>query len=302
MSGEQLGDVKSIRTFDGEELVFTGDVLLLAYGNLGAPPTNFITRKGYKQNGVTEVDYLLEPRTISIQLYQQGTEDRQVYWDRRKELHDFLRPNRGGPLQFIIRTPNGTEYAIIVRADPGLTFPSKSNDNSWIIDDPLDFIAFDPIFFNETEVDLEFQITVQDQLIFPITFPISFGTSDLFFSSGDIVYAGTWKTYPTITLIGPYTRAVISNVTTGVSILMSIPILQGETRIINLTPGAQSITDGNGNNKFSELGAGSNLIDFVLQPDPIVPGGVQELTIQLVDGVNGISGASLTYFERFFAL
>jgi hypothetical protein len=300
---EQLGDVIHIETADGNELFFTGsDFKLLAYGNLGAPPTNYITRKGYKQNGVTEVDFLLNPRSITVDLWSSPTADRQTYWDNRKELHDFLRPNRNGPLTFTLRTTNGNLRSIIVRADPGMMFPPQPSNNDWALQESFDFICFDPTFFNSAQVDLIFTTASQLQLVFPITFPISFGTSDELLSSGIINYAGTWKSYPVITLIGPYSRAVIANVTTGKAIFMSVPILAGEERIIDLTPGAQSITDANGVNKFSDLGVGSNLIEFALLPDPEVPDGQQEITIQLVGGVNGVSGASLTYYERYFAL
>jgi hypothetical protein len=300
---EQLGDVIHIATFDGNELFFTDqDFKLLAYGNLGAPPTQYITRRGYKQNGSTEVDFLLEPRTISVEIFRSKACDRQTYWDNRLALHEFLRPNRNGPITFTLRTPNGDLRSIIVRADPGMTFPSvEQTNNNWALDQQFDFIAFEPTFFSTDQSTIALSSTTQTELVFPITFPISFGTSTLFLTTGAITYAGTWKTYPVITLTGPYTRAVITNVQTGVVIFMSVAIAAGEQRIIDLTPGSQSITDASGNNKFSDLGAGSNLIDFAIQPDPIVAGGIQTITIQLVDGT-GASGASLSYYERFFAL
>lgn len=300
---DQYGDVIHIETADGDELFFTeGDFKLLAYGNLGAPPTNFITRKGYKQNGVTEIDFLLQPRNITVELFRDATTDRQTYWDNRKELHDFLRPNRNGPLTFTLRTPNDNLRSIIVRADPGMVFPPMPASNEWSLRETFDFIAFDPTFFNAAETVLTLTAATQLQLIFPITFPITFGTSDEFLSTGVINYDGTWKSYPIITLTGPYTRAVITNQQTGTTIFMSVAIGLGEERIIDLTPGQQSITDQNGNNKFSDLGVGTNLINFALFPDPQVPDGQQEITIQLVDGVTGQSGASLSYYERFFAL
>lgn len=300
---EQLGDVLHIETADGKELFFTDNqVRLLAYGNLGAPPTNFITRSGYKQNGVTEVDYLLQPRTISVELWRSGECTRQTYWDNRMALHDFLRPNRNGPLTFTLRTPNGDLRSIIVRADPGLVLPPIQANNNWAIDEQMDFIAHDPTFFNTAQADLTLSGAVQTQLVFPITFPISFGTSDLLLTTGTITYAGTWKSYPTITLTGPYTRATITNQQTGAVIFLSVAILAGEQRIIVLTPSEQSITDANGVNKFSDLGVGANLVDFALLPDPEVTDGEQEITIQLVGGVNGQSAASIAYYERYFAL
>lgn len=300
---DQYGDVIHIETADGNELFFTDtDVKLLAYGNLGAPPTQFITRRGYKQNGQTEVDFLLNSRSITVELWHSATADRQEYWDNRKALHDFLRPNRNGPLTFTLRTPNGNLRAIIVRADPGMVFPPQSGNNNWAVDESFDFIAFDPTFFNAAQVESVLTASSQLQLIFPITFPITFGTSDEYLSTGVINYEGTWKSYPIIALTGPYTRAVITNQAAGAVIFMTVAIVAGEQRIINLTPGSQSITDAAGNNKFSDLGVGTNLIDFALFPDPQVPNGQQEITVQLVNGVAGQSTASLFYNERFFAL
>lgn len=303
MSDNQAGDVLEITTFDGNNLVLINpDVKLLAYGNLGAPPTQFITRRGYRQNGATEVDFLLQPRTISVELWHSPVCDRQTFWDTRKDLHDFLRPNRNGPLTFTIQTPNGNQRAIIVRADPGLVFPPQSNDNSWNTREQFDFIAYNPTFFDASQTILALSSTTQQQLIFPITFPITFGTSDVFLTTGNLTYVGTWKSYPIITLTGPYTRAQIQHVTLGINILLSVAIGAGESRILDLTPGSQSIVDSSGNNKFSDLGVGSDLVDFALYPDPEVPGGVQEITAQLVDGVAGVSTAILTYYNRYFAL
>ena len=300
----QLGDLLHIETFDGQELFFGDpDFKLLAYGNLGAPPTNFITRQGYKQNGVTEVDYLLAPRQISVEIFRSKACDRQTYWDNRLALHEFLRPNRNGPLTFTLRTPNGDLRSIVVRADPGMVFPpTEQSNNNWALQESFDFTAFDPVFFNAEQTVDALAETTQTELEFPITFPITFGTDNVFLTTGQFTYGGTWKSYPIITLTGPYTRAVITNIEAGVAIFMSVAILAGEQRIIDLTPGAQSITDQNGNNKFSDLGVGTNLIGFAIFPDPEVPGGVQEITIQLVGGESGTSTASLAYYERFFAL
>lgn len=300
----QLGDVIHIETADGNELFFTDqEFKLLAYGNLGAPPTEFITRRGYKQNGSTEVDFLLQSRSISVEIWHSAACDRQTYWDNRLTLHEFLRPNRNGPITFTLRTPNGDLRSIIVRADPGMTFPpTEQSNNNWALQEQFDFIAFDPTFFNSAQAVLTLSAATQLQLIFPITFPITFGTSDEFLTTGAITYLGTWKSYPIITLTGPYTRAVITNIDTGIVLFMSVAIGTGEQRIIDLTPGSQSITDALGNNKFSDLGAGSNLIDFALLPDPEVAGGIQTITIQLVDGVASVSGASLSYYERFFGI
>src|SRR5687768_16179362 len=99
MSSGQAGDVISLSTFDGVELFFdTIALALLSHGNWGAAPTSFITRRGYRQDGVTELGYSLNAREIPLEIWMKSGCDRQDYWDARAQLLDWLRPNRNGPL------------------------------------------------------------------------------------------------------------------------------------------------------------------------------------------------------------
>lgn len=300
----QTGDLILIETADGQEL-FVPDleaIQFLTYGSFGAPDTTFQTRRGFRQHGATELDYTLAPRTITVQLHRNAACSRDEYWANRAALHDFLRPNRGGPLTFTLRQPDGVMRSIVVRADPGLELPPPPpNTNDWFINEPLDFIAFDPIWFDPTETAFNNAASTDTDLVFPITFPIVFGVSGVLFTTGLFSYAGTWKTYPKITLTGPYTRATITNVTTGVVISMNVAIGAGEQRIITLTPGNQSIVDASGVNRFSELGPGSNLIDFNIRPHPEVANGQQEIRAEFTDGT-GASAFRLAYNARYFAI
>lgn len=274
----QLGDVHQLITVDGK--VFTipdeFEMVYKAYGNYGAPPTEWITRRGYKQHGVTEVDFLVSPRTVSVQLFQTTPCDRESYWQNRHDLHEILRPNRGGALTYVIRQAGGAKRALMVRANPGAVFAPQADNNSWVIDEPIDFIAFDPIWFDPDTVSADISLTVDSSLIFPITFPITFGLNGAQFIY-PITYTGSWKSYPTLTLTGPYTSAIIENLTTGISIELLQGISEGETRIITLTPGAQSIKDAAGVNYFADLAPGANLVGFAIEPDPIAPNGIQTI-------------------------
>lgn len=302
MTTGQLGDVISLSTFDGIEIFFDTSVLaLISYGNWGAPPTTFITRRGYKQDGVNELSFQLDPREIPLEIWRAPACDRQTYWDNRAELLNWLRPNRNGPLTLTIRTPNGDLRSITVRANPGPGFPPAAQNNNFALDMPIEVIAFSPLWYDSAATVLVMSASAQTNLVFPITFPISFGTAFQQFSSGLITYTGTWVEYPIITLTGPYSSAIITNEATGVSIFMSVPIGAGEQRIIDLTPGAQSITDANGANRFSDLGPASNLVNFNLRPAPEVPGGVQTITITMPGG-DANSAATLTYRQRYFGI
>lgn len=303
MANGQYGDVISLETFDGQIIVFNDGVLsLLDYGQFGAPPTEFITKRGYRQHGVTEIDYLLNSRDIPLEISRAETCDRQTYWDNRAEMLNFMRPNRNGPMILTIQTPDSSQRSIVVRANPGFTFPpTQQSDNNFHFSESIELLAFNPLWFDYAATILTMSAATQLQLVFPITFPISFGTSDQQFTSGVILYVGTWVEYPIVTLTGPYNSATITNQATGVSIFMSVPIGSGETRIIDLTPGEQSIVDGSGNNKFSDLGPTSNLVNFNLRPDPEVAGGLQEITVTMPGGTVD-SSAILSYRNRYIGI
>lgn len=300
MTVYHYGDFHSLQTADGNELSIDNGVHFPVYGGYGAPPISWQTRRGYKQHGQTEIDYTLSQRAITVDLVQVHAPDRQQYWDNRTRLHEFLRPNRGGPMTLVLTTPNGDQRAITVRPDPGLNFPG-SRDNAWGIAETLPFIAFDPIWFDPTEIALTMTGGVGDHLEFPITFPIQFGAGGITLTTGDIAYAGSWESYPVITLTGPYTLATIQNVATGVSIDMVVAINVGEQRIITLTPGAQNVVDADGGDRFNELGPNSNLIDFNIRPDPEAADGTQEITVNFTGG-SGASAVSMAYNTRYFAL
>ncbi len=298
------GDIIYLQTADGNNLYVPSDnVKILVWGNAGAPPTNFITRRGYLQHGSTEVQYLLEPRTITAELWHSPACSRQEYWDNRLALHEFLRPNRGGPFQFILREPNGSERALTVRANPGLQFPigNPGENNNWNVDEAIDLIAFDPIWFDPTLHRLYLSGAVNQQLVFPITFPIFFGSTHVL-AYDTIMYAGTWVSYPTLTVVGPYTAVAIKNVQANATIYLTVPIGAADRRIITLTPGAQSVTDGFGVNKFGDLGEDSNLVDFGLLPDPLAPGGQQLIVADFTGGAALTSALQIEYMDRYYAI
>jgi hypothetical protein len=284
-----FGEVLRFVTYDGLVLTIPSglEITALSYGGFGAPPTDFMTRRGYKQNGMTELGFQLNQRSIAINIHANPAKCSRVdYWNFRQSLNNYLRPNRGGPIQMELVLTDGSKKALIVRANPGFLFPpANQDDNSWLLNETLEFIAFDPLFFDPDIVSDTLSAASASGLIFPITFDatnIVFGPSGISFSK-TITYPGTWKTYPTFTISGPYEAVTIENVTTGIKIFFNIPIGFGEQRILDLTPGNQSLTDSNGLNCFGDLGPNSNLVDFCIEPDPIVPGGVQIIQITILN-------------------
>lgn len=296
------GDVLSIETWDGEKLVFNaGETSLLAYGNLGAPPVNFITRRGYKQDGSTELDYHLEPRSWVLTLHHPvECDDRNRYWELRQSLQEFFRPNRGGPLKFTLLTEARMVRSIYARATPGLLFPPVAADrNDWAIEETVDLISFDPTFFDPETVELDLVGEPSTDLVFPITFPIVFGFEGAQFNA-DIVYQGTWQAYPTITISGPYSQAYLEQMTSGAVIQLTRPIASGEKRILVLDPSRRSLKDENGDDQWGDLGP-SDVINWAIFENPIAPGGVNTLAIKIFNATVD-SGVTITYNTRYYSI
>lgn len=295
-----------LQTYDGNELVlgsgFEVDLNLQGTGNFGAPPTEYQTRRGYRQDGVTEISYNLLPRPITVSVYHPHVNNRTDYWDLRQRLLDFLRPNRGGPILYKIIRPDGSERALTVRADPGLTYPTTSQRNSWDIEETLTFVAHDPLWFDPTEAAPTISTASGDELSFPAEVPLEFGIVGVQFTTGVLDYAGTWRTYPTLTLVGPYSSCAIYNRITGASLGFTTNIVAGERRILNLTPGNQSVMNSIGDNKFSELTPSSNLVDFYIQSELAENGTALRLDAVFVGGSAGQSNFILEYYNRYFGI
>lgn len=301
-------DVQSLTTADGEELVLAnkqGDKLFaISYGNYGAPPIEYLTRRGYKQDGSTVVDYTVNDRPLMLTLHQVTPATREQYWSYRAALINFFRPNRGGALTLTMREAGGNKRALKVYAAPGFTFPPSAPDESgWVIEEPINFVAYDPIWYDPDTAAVVLSGEAGEELVFPITFPIVFSPDGTIFEAS-INYLGNWESYPIITLEGPYSSASIRNVSTGVTVILFVPIGAGDQRTIDFTPGAQRIYDAVGNDQFGDLSPSpnSNLVDFNLRPDPEVPGGINEIEITLTNGVLGTSNATIQYNDRYLGI
>jgi hypothetical protein len=201
----------------------------------------------------------------------------------------------------VIRS-DGSKRAITVRPDPGLVLPeSADREAGWFVDEQIKFVAFDPVWYDPAQNVKLIAVAAQQNLVFPITFPIQFGTNGLLYTT-TITYTGSWYEWPTITLVGPYDSATITNVTTGVTIYLTVPLASGNTRIFNTRPGQISVTDAAGNNYFSEVGPSSDIVDFNLRPAPEVAGGQNVINVVLLHGTNGVSSTTFSYYNRYLAI
>jgi len=280
---------KLIKT-NGDELEFNiGEFFLLSLAGLGNPNINYTTQKSFFMDGEVVTNFVVEPRQLTFPFLgnNEAVEDRIDFWNLRKRILRFLSPVNGA-MVFQITLDDHTVYELSnVYPTNGLTLDGNTfsqDRNDGRIEEGLKLTAYDPIWrqmpINSSGVLVP---VVGEDLIFPIEFPISFGVSGANFTEA-IDYEGTWRSYPKITIQGPYTTATLTNSATGASFTLINAITSAEQRIIDLTDPIAGFTvvDGLGNNKISELNLTSNLTQFYLMPD----------TTNTITGVmNGGSGS-----------
>jgi hypothetical protein len=206
---------------------------------------------------------------------------------------------------------DGTIRCIQALADSSPVFENDLVEwDTW--EETLSFICYDPIFYNPIPVTKTYVAAASGYLRFPITFPMRFGDS-LTLGHDTLDYDGTWATWPRITVHGPYTSFELLNQTTGKKIRLGAPILAGEQRIIDLTPGAATIKDAVGTNRFYELVLpDSDLLGTNIRPvgedlgddNPYggVEGGHNTLVLTAPGFQVGETSVSYSFYERFYSV
>lgn len=302
MSGTYFGEVVSLKTADGRTWTLPdGERFATAYGGFGAPPTTFVTNTNWRAHNAFERGLTFEPTTITLTLHQITPATRSLYWAARAELIDLLRQNRGGPLTLTIQTPGGVSRSLAVYADPGAQFAARDpGDDAWLIEEELSLTAFTPLWYDPARKTVAAVRDATGGLTFPITFPITFGAGGVRYTMA-VPYAGTFESFPTITLTGPYSYVAVRSDSVDATFALATPISAGQQRIISLDPQNRTIVDGAGVDCMSELEDGFDLVHFRLVPPPYSPNGAQIIIAQM-QGSTLASAASLAYYDRFIGL
>jgi hypothetical protein len=184
---------------------------------------------------------------------------------------------------------------------PEFVIPSNNEWDEFGFTEVIQFMAFDPIFFDPDKKILELQLPDSGgELQFAVEFPIEFSEA-AFVAANNLPYGGTYKSYPTIYLTGPMRRPIISNVTTQEFIELDTEIVANRTIIISLTPGAKTVIDDAGNNLIGTVTPESDLATFHLEPSPLAVGGVNEIgfTANLTDS-NSV--AAIHWFDKYIGI
>jgi len=272
----------------------------------GMPPIKYQTQQGPLQHGETPLDFRLGPRIISFVFTQNGG-CRTEYWSLRSALIDAIRPNRKTATQFpgTLRKilPDGTIRDLYVLIESGPVFVG-SKEGEWdefSIKEALRFIAHDPLFFNPVVKSYTFILTINQSLVFPITFPIDF-SSDSIDVTTNITYSGTWETYPIITVEGPLNGFIIENESTDERIFLNYNIPAGTTITIDLNYGVKTVVDNTGTNLIGSISSDSDLATFHIAPNPEVAGGINTLSIYGSNAALGVTDITVKWYDKYIGI
>jgi hypothetical protein len=242
--------------------------LITTLSGIDMPEVNEQSQKAPYQDGVTDLDALFSPRTITVEGSIQSQQLPAIFSDRASAMAQ-LNPKLG--LGTLTYTNEQGTFTTACRCISAL-FPNK------LFTDPfqnfqLQFFCPDPYWYAQTQSMSTLRV-VSNGFTFPMTFPIIFGT---FTGTTPVpaVNAGDSITPVIISFYGPAVNPVITNNTTGELVKCNITLNNGDVLIINTKFGSKSISKiaSNGivtnqastldaTSTFWQLNIGTNSISF----------------------------------------
>lgn len=257
-----------------------------------------ITERGPLQDGVTDKDMRLSPRVIQLVL-QANTTASNTHESNRELFNRIFTPSAIlGKLQ--LTYDNGNVYQINARplGDAGL---GRNAQNELQLKAGLAFECPDPLWFNPNGYTIGFGISGGGGIFaVPTPVPTPLGSANLN-QTVTINYIGTYKEFPMITVTGPITNLIITNLATNKKIdFTGTTIAAAHYYTIDLRYGRKFIyKDGVTTDiRTGETTTDSNLSTWALEADPIAPAGENAIRVQ-GSTITSATQINLAYLDRF---
>lgn len=285
------------------------DKAVLFYEGDGLPDPEYDTTKGPYQDGYKVLGMREPQREIDL-TFRWNACSRDEYWDMRRTLINYLRPNRTdvnnptpGVLRRILSTGEIFDLDCYLTKGPTWKFPR--NWDHWSVQESLTFTAYNPILYDPTlytDSVNDFVPTYEADIVIPLMFDFIFGeTNPVVSKTITLNYLGNWESYPTIIINGPFTQITIENQVTLEKISLIYPASLGEVITIDLAYDRKTIQTNLGNSLLGYVTEDSDLTAFSIKPDPLVPGGINILDVTAVNGTNNTS-VEVQYLNRYIGI
>lgn len=264
--------------------------------NLGGAPLHAITSRGALQQGDTQLDFRLDPRIITLVWNVSGS-TRLELTQQLDIFHQIFSPSMSLGTLTITRD-DGTVRAIDCYYIGGLD--DDIDPKMYSIKLPVQLRCPDPTWYDpELQISSLVAGVSGTPTPYPYIIPVTYGSG-----LGDptqILYTGSWRSYPIIEVIGPVTSLIIKNQSTTDILRLTSAIAAGDTYRFDLRYGYKTVTDQNGNNMISTLSSNSDITTFCIESAPAVQGGVNSF---LCTGSGGSAATSITfyYYTRYHGI
>lgn len=266
--------------------------------NLGASAATRITERSPGQDGDSDIDHRLEPRTIPM-IIQARIIEGWTYKQLRAFINErFRATNIPIALGFIF--DDGSTYQIDTQSVGDIDLPLSLADQL-IIKVPIILRAANPTFYDPLVTTVNFQLSASGGAFFvPTSVPTFFGGSTLD-QTIVVPYDGTYPDYPLLTVYGPITNFKIVNESTGAKLdLTGFSITTGDYYTFDLRYGRKLVYR-NGvvsDNRINEVTSDSQLATFNIEADPTVTDGLNQYHVTGT-AATGLTKAVLQYHRRF---
>jgi hypothetical protein len=266
----------------------------------GLPPINYLTQRGPFQDGATLIDEFLQPRIVQL-VVRHNYSSRQAYDAGRQYLVGVLNPHLqlvegaqqcGRLRKYLTSGAVRDLYAIPIQ---GPNFAPRGTDwQEWSYQEVLRFQGLDPVYQNPTQHSQAFA-GQGPNLVGPVTGPLTGNSLD---STVTVSYQGTYKSYPSFTVVGPFLAMTLLNQTTGESITVAHAVPAGRTMTISLVQGAKTVTLDDGTDLIGYVTHDSDLASFHLTENN---DGVNVLRV-VGSGVTLTTIATVYWYDRYMGI
>jgi hypothetical protein len=269
---------------------------LVQQDGVGLPPLHRISERGPQQHGESDRGFRLDPRIVLLVLGVTGD----TMYVKRDELVSRFKP-RDDPIALRWTRDDGAVRQLDCFYIEQMTLPSNVVSR-YYMRVPAQFKAADPTFYDPDLEHVVFAITLgAEEFVVPLPIPWPIGAAVLDATTA-INYAGTWRTYPIITITGPVTDCVVTNVTTGEKLdFTGVTIAAANVYTIDLRYGQKTVVNQAGTNKVADLTTDSDLSTWHLEAAPDAVGGVNSIHVTGTSG-SAATGVTIEYYARYISL
>lgn len=292
---------------DGTVLFDTDDgpvyLYYIADDGLGMASVTRFSERGPSQHGDTDLGFLLEPRIVSyiFAIYAPPTDDSRHLEVARKLLLRMFRP-AASAATFRYDRASGDVMQIDGHFSGGMQFGSEDRQaGTWFQRFSVELKMSDPTWYDPDPVEITMTNSAWGTG-FTVPTPVpTFVGSSAFDEQLEIVYTGSWDSYPRLRIYGPIRNPTISHIDLGLVLPFRVSINTTGYLDIDLASPTKTVTDEYGVSLMHTLGDPNNIDTFRLAADPDVIDGIN--TIRVVgSGTNAATKLVVTYSTRYVGL